>query len=279
MSQFGRYIPLIASLPSDVSSLVTVVQGIVIHEYMAKAYGFTVPESRTSESHLRPVHRMLERLLGAGEGPLTRARRPENRLVGVCHHFMLFLVAMLRARGIPARGRCGFGTYFNPGYFEDHWVTEYWNEQEDRWILVDPQFDEVWRRELKIDHDIMDVPRDRFLIAGDAWAKCRAGEADPSKFGIFKGDLRGLWFIAGNLVRDVAALNKVEMLPWDMWGAMPKPDETIPDDQLPFFDLLAGLTREPDENSAELTSQYESDPRLRVPAQVFNAVLKRAEKL
>jgi hypothetical protein len=222
---------------------------------------------------------MLERLLGAGEGPLTRPRRPEQRLVGVCHHFMLLLVALLRAKGIPARGRSGFGTYFNPGYFEDHWVTEYWNERQARWILVDPQFDEIWRRELKIDHDVMDVPRDRFLVAGDAWAACRSGEADPSKFGIFKGELRGLWFIAGSLIREGAALNKVEMLPWDVWGGMPGQNETISADQLPFFDRLARLTREPDENFEALTALYESDSRLRVPAQVFNALLKRVERL
>ena len=37
----------------------------------------------------------------------------------------------------------------------------------------------------------------------------------------------GYWFIAGNLVRDLAALNKVELLPWDDWGAMVGPDEPI----------------------------------------------------
>src|SRR2546425_155790 len=83
-----------------------------------------------------------------------------------------------------------------------------WHGADARWVLVDPQFDEVWRAAAKIDHDALDVPRDRFLIAGDAWTRYRAGEADASKFGIIVGDLRGLWFIAGNLVRDVAALNK-----------------------------------------------------------------------
>jgi hypothetical protein len=277
MSQFGRYIPLVAGLPANVEALARIVQGLAIHEYMARAYGITIPEGRKSESHLRPVRQMMERLLGAGEGPLTTPRPPARRLVGVCHHFMLFLVAMLRARGIPARGRCGFGSYFNPGYFEDHWVTEYWNEQEGRWILVDPQFDEVWRRELKIEHDVMDVPRDRFLIAGDAWVQCKEGNADPSKFGIFKGDLRGLWFIACNLVRDVASLNKVEMLPWDVWGSMPQPNQPVTDEASPFFDRLAGLTRSPDDNFEELTSMYQADDRLRVPGQVFNSMLQREE--
>ena len=52
---------------------------------------------------------------------------------------------------------------------------------------------------------------------------------------------RGLWFIAEDLVRDVAALNKMEMLPWDVWGAQPKPDEQLDDDHLAFFDKPATL--------------------------------------
>jgi hypothetical protein len=190
---------------------------------------------------------------------------------------MLLLVARLRAKGIAARGRRGFGTYFNPSYFEDHVVCEYWNASDGRWVLVDPQFDEVWRAKGKIDHDVLDVPRDRFLIAADAWAQCRAGKADPSRFGIFKGDLRGLWFVAGNLVHDVACLNKMEMLQWDVWGAMPRPGEPMQDEQLAFFDRLAALTRAPDAAFEELRSLYQGDERLKVPATVFNAVLNRPE--
>ena len=71
-------------------------------------------------------------------------------------------------------------------------------------------------------------------------------KTDPAKFGIGFVNLRGLWYIAGNLVRDVAALNKMEMLPWDVWGAQSRPDEELNDDQLAFFDRIAALTREPD---------------------------------
>lgn len=157
----------------------------------------------------------------------------------------MFLVAILCAKGIPARARCGFGSYFNPGYFEDHWVCEYRNAAQARWVLADPQFDDVWRAKLKINHDVLDVPRDGFLVASEARARCRAGQADPSKFGIFEGDLRGLWFIAGGLVCDVAALNNMEMLAWDVWGAMPRPGEALSDALLAFFDRLAELTRQP----------------------------------
>lgn len=267
-------------LPRDVEALARVAQGLSVHEYVASAfYGFTVPDERRKESHIRRVAQMLDRLLAIDPRPLSVARPVDKRLVGVCHHFALFLVAALRAKGIPARARGGFGAYFNPPYFEDHWVCEYWNAAEARWVLADPQFDEVWRAQLKIEHDVLDVPRDRFLTAGDAWARCRAGEADPSKFGIFEGDLRGLWFIAGDLVRDLAALNKMEMLPWDIWGAMPRPDEALKGDRLAFFDRIAALTRAPDASFEELRTLYEGDNRLRVPPTVFNGVLNRPEAI
>jgi hypothetical protein len=184
---------------------------------------------------------------------------------------------MMRAKDIPARCRCGFGTYFNPGFFEDHVVCEYWNAAEARWVLADPQSDEIWRRALKIDYDVLDVPRDRFLIAADAWKRCRAGEADPARFGIVKGELRGLWFVAANLVHEVAALNKVEMLRWDAWGAMPPPNAQLTREQLAFFDQLAALTADPDGSFEQLRTLYENDTRLRVPTTVFNGLLNRPE--
>jgi hypothetical protein len=275
----GRHAHLFADLPPDVSALVHVAQGLVLHRYMAAAYDITIPDERESEDHIRPVERMLDRLLAINAAPLTQARRPEDRLVGVCRHFAILLVAMLRAQGIPARVRCGLGSYFNPGYFEDHWVCEYWKAEEDRWALADPQFDEIWRTKLKIDHDVLDVPRDRFLVAGEAWARCRAGKADASKCGIWAGNLRGLWFIAGELVRDVAALNKMEMLAWDSWGAMPRPDETLQGEQLAFFDRLAELSREPDASFEVLRELYENDERVHVPAVVFNSLLNRPEAI
>ena len=280
MTSAGRFAPLFDPLPRDVAGLTRIVQGLVLHEFVAADwYGVSISDERRSESHIRPVERMLERLLALDDRPLSVARPPERRLVGVCHHFMVLLLAMLRAKDVPVRGRRGFGSYFNPGYFEDHVVCEYWNAADGRWAFADPQFDEVWRSRLDIEHDILDVPHDRFVIASDAWERCRAGEADPSRFGIFKGDLRGLWFIADNLIHDVATLNKMEMLQWDVWGAMPRPDQRLDDDQLAFFDRLAALTRAPDESFDELRGLFQEDERLRVPATVFNTVLNRPEAL
>jgi Transglutaminase-like superfamily len=278
MTVTGKHSALLRELPNEVAELTRIIQGLVLYEYVAPDfYNFVIPDNRRTETHLRTVEQMLDCLLAINSQPLWAARSVDQRLVGVCHHFALLLVALLRAKGIPARYRCGFGTYFNPPYLEEHVVCEYWNATEAHWVLVDPQFDQVWREQLNIEHDILDVPRDRFIIAGDAWVQCRTGKLDPEKIGIFKGNLRGLWFTAGEIVRDVAALNKVEMLPWDIWGAIPGVDEILNDDQLAFFDQLAELTRLPETFFTELLQRYTSDCRLGVSSTVFNGLLNRLE--
>ncbi|XXY46011.1 transglutaminase domain-containing protein [Sorangium sp. So ce269] len=277
MTSGGAHAPRFDELPRDVASLVRVVQGLLLHQHWAQAYGVELSDERRSESHLRPADRMLDRLLARSDLPFSVARPLDARLVGTCRNFTVLLVALLRAKGVPARARCGFSGYFVPGELVDHWVCEHWNAAESRWVLVDAQIDDVQGAALKPDFDVLDVPRDRFLVAGDAWAKCRAGEADPSKFGFL--DMRGLWFIAGNVARDLAALNRMEMLPWDDWGATVGLDEPLRDDQLALFDRVAAVTRSPDARFAELRSLYEGDERLRVPQTVFNAVLNRQDTL
>ena len=156
-------------------------------------------------------------------------------------------------------------------------MAEVWDAGEDRWRLVDAQLDAVWRSRIGFRGDPLDVERDSFLVAADAWMHCRAGDEEPARFGISFADLYGLWFVAGNLIRDLAALNKMEMLPWDTWAAHPAPGEPIADDQLAFFDQLAAVTSDPDSHLDELRRLYESHDRLQVPAEVFNALRQRHE--
>jgi hypothetical protein len=277
MTAAGNQAPILDGLPRGVADLAAVAHGLVIHEHIAPAYGVELTAERRASVHLRPVERILERLNAEDGRPLTTSRPADRRLPGNCRQFTVLLVAMLRAQGVPARARCGFGGYFGTGWFEDHWVAEYWHAAEARWVLADAQIDDVQRGIFPIDFDLMDVPRGRFLVAGDAWALCRAGQADPAKFGLSFLAEGGDWWIAGNLMRDVAALNNMELLPWDVWGAMPGPDETPTPELSALFDRLSQLTHASDETFAELRALYEGDERLRVPPIVFNAVLNREE--
>ncbi|HEX2822880.1 MAG TPA: transglutaminase-like domain-containing protein [Streptosporangiaceae bacterium] len=277
MTAPGAYGPLLADLPAGIAAVAAVAHGLLIHEHIAGSYGVTLTQQDRASVHVRPVAGLLERIVGRDPRPLTDARTPAGRLPGNCRHFTVLAVAILRAQGTPARARCGFGGYFGSGTFEDHWVCEYWNHAAQRWMLADAQIDDVQRGLFEIDFDLMDVPRDKFLVAGDAWRRCRHGDADPAIFGLSFMKEGGNWWIAANLLRDVAALANMEMLPWDVWGAMPAPGEPIDDDRLALFDRLADLTRDPDAAFPELTATYAADERLRVPATVYNAVLNRPE--
>ena len=121
--------------------------------------------------------------------------------------------ALLRYRGIAARARCGFATYFQPGQGVDHWITEY--RQDGRWVRIDSEI---------LGGSVVARPRDlaagEFLTGGEAWRAFRDGHIDAAHFGVYGTENWGPAEIRGNAVKDLAALNKVEMLPWDEWGRM-----------------------------------------------------------
>jgi hypothetical protein len=274
MTHPGRCAAALDGLPADPAGVARVVQGVMIHEFWLDAYGVTMTPQQRETVHLRRAEHLLAEIVRRDGRPLGEAREPAARVATNCRGFTVLAVTLLRAAGVPARARCGFGAYFRRGWFEDHWVVEWWDAAQDRWRLMDAQIDEVQRARLGIGFDLTDVPRDEFLVAGDAWARCRSGAGDPARYGLSGIGEAGLWWIAGNLMRDAAALDGVELLPWDDWGAMPAPGDE-PDAEL--FDRLAALTRGPD--AAGLHRFLRSDERVRVPEKVRNALRDRTEAI
>lgn len=259
------YNRMLDGLPKDIAGLVTVLQGLMLHIFWAERYGVSLSEERSQEVNLRLVTRMLARIRALDARPLSEPRDLEHRLVGNCRDYTVLLVAMLRHQGIPARARCGFGAYFMPNHYEDHWVAEYWNSDRGRWVLVDGQIDPFQRQQLQLAFDPLDVLRNQFIVAGQAWQMCRRGEADPDHFGIH--DMHGWDFIRGNLIRDLLALNKVEILPWD-WGFGYLNGQ--PFDDLALADRWAALTTGGDATFAEVRALYRTDGNLRVPPEWLN---------
>lgn len=242
MTDPGKYAYLFDDLPSDVPGLFRVIQGLMIHEFWANEYGVTLPDEPPRETvHLRRVCDLLDAVVRRDDRPLTVAREPAGRIATNCRGFTVLAVAMLRSRGIPARSRCGFGAYFTPGFHEDHWVAEFFGGS--RWRAADAQLDELQIAHLGIAFDVTDIPRDRFVVAHDAWRRIRTGRADPATFGLSAIGGAGDWWIAANLMRDAAALLSVETLPWDTWGGMPLPGSSF---DASLFDQLAEATAGPD---------------------------------
>jgi hypothetical protein len=245
-------------LPTDVGVLAATVQNLLVHRFWAQAYKVEVSDERDREQGVHSAEGTIACAMRLRDALISDVRLAEHRAVGICRHFATVMCAFLRRKGISARARCGFATYFEAGKYGDHWVCEYWNQGEERWVLVDAQLDPLQRAVLKPDFDPLDVPRDRFLVAGKAWQLVRAAEADGSAFGI--ADMWGQWYIVGNLTLDLLALQGIEMLPWE---ALHLYEGDPTDDDLALVDRLAALTLAADEASmAELRRMSASDARL-----------------
>lgn len=248
---------LFDALPDDPVALANVVQGLIVHEFWAQSYDVAIPAERANEVERRSAREILDAVVALDDRPLIHPRPPDRRLFGNCRMFSTFACALLRRAGVPARARCGFGTYFEPGKFIDHWIVEYHDGA--RWVQLDAQLDVIQRAALGIDWDVTDMPTGQFVSGGEAWQRCRAGDDDPQQFGIL--DMWGMWFIRGNAIRDLASLNKVEVLPWDGWAAMDTSGDALVDE-------IAAVTTSSDTQAVR--AFYETHDALHVPRVVVS---------
>jgi hypothetical protein len=265
----GRFADRAGEIPAALSSMRASARQLVFH-YRADG-GFTengIEADRIAEIDTRYAEDMLARIVQLADLPLTHPRTPGQRLVGCCRDFTVLFLAIARQHGIPARARVGFATYFEPGWFIDHVIAEIWDTAQQRWRMIDP--------ELADDHidgsdgarvDPEDVPPSRFLTGPRAWQSCRAGTANAQQFVVDPGlDIpvtRGWPYIRHNLVHDLAALAKHEMLLWDNWGMTQIDGEPTPA-QFAVLDDLAAATHSSNMPLDQIQSFYQRED-LRVP--------------
>lgn len=205
-------------LPSSPTDLLRTVQGLVIHGNQGKLYGISFSKRQLEEELLRTVPQMLKKLIQIDQNPLDVTRPPKLRLIGMCRDYALLLVSFLRHQGIPARLRVGFASYFKSELvYEDHWLIEYYSLEEERWIRMDPQLDEIQKTHYGITFNPEDMPSNAgYLLGGQAWILCRSGKQHPEDFGYNK-NWKGWHSIKGNLLHDFNSLLGLELLPWDLW--------------------------------------------------------------
>ncbi|MEU4761883.1 transglutaminase-like domain-containing protein [Actinosynnema sp. NPDC023794] len=235
----------------DLAELRRAAAGLVFH-YWGNGditdHGF--PAGRLAEVDLRYAADMFARLHSLNPAPLGEERAPTERIVGCCRDFTLLFVSMARHHGVPARSRVGFAGYVAADWYLDHVVAEVWDGR--RWRLVDPQF-------LDGEVDLMDVPRDRFLVGADAWQACRSGAIEPERF-VVSPELtipgtRGLTQVRHDLVQDLASLNKHEMILWDLWGRL-SDDPELSEEDVAAADGLAAAMQDP---RADLRALFDTD--------------------
>jgi hypothetical protein len=253
--QFTKRLPI---TPVDICKIA---QGLIVHPDDAASR--LVPQERLAEKNLRSINNIVRSLTGLDPAPLDVPRPAHLRVVGTCRHFALLSCALLRLRGVPARARCGFATYFIPGKSADHWITEYWRTDEQRWVRIDT---EILGQELVANPE--ELATGEFLTGGEAWRLYREGSVDPDAFGV--AGVAHAWGVAeirGNAIRDLAALRKIEMLPWDEWGRM---EASYQGATGPEYDALMDViaTTCADDNPEAIAELYESED-LEVPTHMI----------
>ena len=69
-------------------------------------------------------------------------------------------------------------------------------------------------------------------------------------------------------MRDVAAFNKIELLPWDGWGLIEASDDALSDGDVALLDQVAELTALHIPDTSAIRHLYKSDARLTMPGKI-----------
>jgi len=191
----GEYAYLYENLPDSLAELCNLIRTQFIHPYAElPKYREQIPKERWNESFMYPsVKSILEGLLTYDTSGIVINRKPEARLVLGCNQNAILLASILKYRGIPARVRFGHATYIMPEFHLSHTICEVWNEDDKRWMLVDPSM------------DLIDFSPEKFDFSNDLWLKMQNGEIDPNLFGIPRR-YTGLVSIVGKVCTDLASV-------------------------------------------------------------------------
>lgn len=264
MTEPGRMKSMVKDIPKDIKTIGAYVQNIFLHQHWAGAYGLQLTEERKQEPWIRSFEEKLSFLQNQDYRHVSEVHPLEKKMIGICRDFSVAAAALCIEAGIPARARCGFATYFEEGKYIDHWVLEYYHEEQQRWILVDTQLDALQRMALNIPFDTLDVSKEYFLTAPAAWKLCREGKENPEKFGIFQW--WGYDYLRCNLLLDVNSLIKLPMQPWDGWeGYKVKPLEAWTSVDYETIDELTALALNVNEDLEALYRFIEKDDKIKVP--------------
>ena len=88
MSNAGAKAALLDGLPRDVGGLAKIVQGLLIHEHIAPAYGVTLSAEQHAQAHMRGVEKMLDCIARQDSRPFAAAaaaRRARGRRLPALH--------------------------------------------------------------------------------------------------------------------------------------------------------------------------------------------------
>ncbi len=268
----GAYKEFVLSLPDDIPSIGMLVCDQITHPSMY----FTEPSSYLEDTYFGkfssyPKHRfknedelyitavsMLAGILRFDETGFTKNRDVSKRITVSCRQASVLFSAILKAKGIPCRSRAGFMDFGDAGEsFLEHWVNEYWDFNENRWVLAD--IDGYYEYEQRFGYSQFDLPRRKFVTAPEAWLYLRRNTLDK-KLDVFSPNL--LEGVCEYLFMDFHALMNNEIFysyqPLYLRGGI----QGLSESELDELDYLAELLTDPDKNMEKIEELYMTDEKL-----------------
>lgn len=265
----GEQKTMFDGIPDDIPSIVKSVQGVLIHGGLVWLYRLEPSEEQNNGFLIRRIEELLRRVKILDNSSLTVQRPNEKRLVVNCRQFAVLTCSILRHKGIPARARAGYALYtWGREKYENHWICEYWNKDKQKWIQVDAQIDDRQREFMHINFNTLNMPEGKFVNAGEGWKRYRDGKANLKDFGLGgKDGWNGIgWdMVMQNVTCDAMALNKKELLPWDVNPYWQKKREEMSELDMETIEKTALLCRQVNNSWTEMREFYENHPVLHMP--------------
>jgi len=246
-----EYYYFIEQQPDNVEQICESISSLVLNDFLYSIHCLQIPDLCSGDVNIRSIK---EKLTEINQRAQCNEFKKENdsHSLGNCRDISLILCAILRHKGIPARLRSGFATFFNPMKKFDHWICEYWNEEKCNWDRIDGWMYQIKKFRDKLPDEYAKGFSDlglnplwldsKFFITGaEAWKKCRNGEDEFKNYGTYQEGLEGEWFVRDNMIRDLFCMIKTEPLPWDCWGIMGKQNHSIDEIEYMLLDNTASV--------------------------------------
>jgi hypothetical protein len=189
-------------------------------------------------------------------------RKVKDKIHVTCIGEAILLAAILKAKGIPARVRSGFAEYLrHDGIYYDHWITEYYNDSDKRWILVDA--DNQWG-DPNIQFDLNDIPRENFKTGAEIYLALRNNKiesklvqyaSEPITIGL-PAAIRVLFYDFHSLMNNEIIFNHIPKYIFDK-------NFKLNDEELKELDFLANLLLNPNENFEEIQNLWNNNLKYR----------------